>query len=255
MRNFRWSRNFDPPPSPGASPRMYVCTSPLGTCVLRPVCPCIYLNLSYPPPLPVLLSPCYVQLETRRSLSDDKLKAMLQGLEAKLAANAASPLFVGDSLTIADLQVSKRFAVTRTIDRRYSVIIKLPWFLELITLSLSEKTLPPHSQKRERTFVDDAVCTKARRFRFPMRRTAELVLPILCSCLFLECWHHGHSVWIHIYTSGQDEYTPGSITQTCETFCSTIDLIYVLVWYSKNAANKSFWDCVPIHWAFSTNYR
>lgn len=35
-----------------------------------------------------------------------KVKDLLEALEVKLAANPASPFFVGRSLTIADLQVS-----------------------------------------------------------------------------------------------------------------------------------------------------
>ena len=41
-----------------------------------------------------------------KSLMEGKLKSLFEGLAARLAANKASPYFVGDSITIADLQVT-----------------------------------------------------------------------------------------------------------------------------------------------------
>lgn len=40
-----------------------------------------------------------------KALLEGKLKRTLEALEAKLVANKDSPYFVGDSITIADIQV------------------------------------------------------------------------------------------------------------------------------------------------------
>ncbi|CAN0295984.1 unnamed protein product [Ascophyllum nodosum] len=49
-----------------------------------------------------------------KSLMEGKLKSLFEGLAARLAANKASPYFVGDSITIADLQV---YAVIATFEQ------------------------------------------------------------------------------------------------------------------------------------------
>lgn len=63
--------------------------------------------MSRPPPclLAVTVPPTTMQKKMRLELADGKLKDLLLRIVAKLSVNAPSPFFVGDSITIADLQV------------------------------------------------------------------------------------------------------------------------------------------------------
>lgn len=49
-----------------------------------------------------------IQKKARADLGGGKLKDLLMRITAKLGANAPSPYFAGDSITIADLQVMAR---------------------------------------------------------------------------------------------------------------------------------------------------